>query len=95
MTGTLREETENIEAVWYLPLQWPGRPYDDDALPWIDWAKNNIQYNHDGKMCVSIAQHTNGIWSSDPYLYPGKQFFAVVAGNLQILSTTGPMKKTQ
>lgn len=26
-------------------------------------------------MCVSIAQHTNGIWSSDPYLYPGKQFF--------------------
>lgn len=75
VTGTLGEETENIKAVWYIPLQWPGRPYDDDALPWIDWAKNNVQYNHDGKMCVSIAQHTNGIWSSDPYLYPGKQFF--------------------
>ena len=75
VTGSLSEDIENIDACWYIPLQWPGRPYDDDGLPWMDWARDNIQHNHDGKMCVSIAQHTNGVWSSDPYLYPGKQFF--------------------
>ena len=75
VTGTLGENIANIDACWYIPLQWPGRPYDDDGLPWMDWSKNNIQYNHNGRMCVSIAQHTGGVWSSDPYLYPGKQFF--------------------
>ncbi len=75
VTGTLGEDTPHFDAIWYKPLQWPGTPYDDDALPWMDWAKNNVQHNHNGVMSVSIAQHTNGTWSSDPYLYPGKQFF--------------------
>lgn len=77
VTGTLDDTVENIDAAWYIPLQWPNPnlPYNDNALPWIDWSRNNVQHNHNGRMCVSIAQHTNGTWSSDPYLYPGKQFF--------------------
>lgn len=77
VTGTLNDTVANIGAAWYIPLQWPNANglYNDDALPWIDWAVNNVQHNHNGRMSVSIAQHTNGTWSSDPYLYPGKQFF--------------------
>ncbi len=78
VTGTLTEEAlgqEKWNAIWYKPLQWPDRPYDDDALPWIDWNNRNIQHNHNGVMSVSIAQHVAGTWSSDPYLYPGEQFF--------------------
>lgn len=76
VTGALEGlDAAKLSCIWYKPLQWPGRPYDDNALPWIDWAPNNIQHNHGGTMCVSIAQHTNGTWSSDPYLYPGEQFF--------------------
>lgn len=78
VTGTLTEEASGAEkwnSIWYKPLQWPDRPYDDDALPWIDWDVRNNQHNHNGVMSVSIAQHVNGVWSSDPYLYPGKQYF--------------------
>ena len=77
VTGNLSETTEHLDAAWYIPLQWPNPnlPYNDNALPWIDWSVKNIQHNHNGRMCVSIAQHTNGTWSSDPYLYPNKQFF--------------------
>ena len=77
VTGNLDESVANLDSAWYIPLQWPNPniPYNDNALPWIDWSVNNVQHNHNGMMCVSIAQHTNGTWSSDPYLYPGKQFF--------------------
>lgn len=95
VTGTLNDTVANIGAAWYIPLQWPNANglYNDDALPWIDWAVNNVQHNHNGRMSVSIAQHTNGTWSSDPYLYPGKQFFRGRGGFRPTLSITGQTMK--
>ncbi len=37
--------------------QWPDALADDDAFPWMDW--NYPQYNHNGTMSVSVAQHVS------------------------------------
>lgn len=40
----------------------------DNGFPWMSWAKNGRQYNHDGIMSVSIAQHISGVFSDSVML---------------------------
>lgn len=61
--------------------QWPtmsSSELKEDALPWMDWALDGKQYNHNGIMSVSVAQHLGGTWASKAYLNPdvGASFHA-------------------
>ena len=74
LLGSFRTVTDDtyIDNLWLKNMQWPGDANLPDAAPWMSW--DTPQYNHDGYMAVSIAQHINA-WSSDAYLYPDTAVF--------------------
>ncbi len=54
------EEDLYIRDFFDLRLsQWPNEPMKQDGFPWIDFGYP--QYNHNGTMSVSIAQHKGNI----------------------------------
>lgn len=55
---TVEQEATLVEFFEMRAAQWPNALYEDEAFPWMDW--NYPQYNHNGTMSVSVAQHTSG-----------------------------------
>lgn len=57
------------DAFWMRNLVWPtavtASSYSN-GFPWMDYSYP--QKNYDGVMNVSVAQHTDGNWSSEAYL---------------------------
>lgn len=53
-----------IKEFFYLKdAQWPNEGANfDNGMPWMSWADGE-QYNHNGIMSVSVAQHTSGAFS--------------------------------
>ena len=63
------------DAFWVRNTVWPTMVTESsykNGFPWMDYSRP--QKNYDGIMNVSIAQHTDGNWSSEAYLarYLGK-----------------------
>ena len=59
-----KEEVKNF--FYKKDSQWPNVPMKDNGMPWMSWAGREDgyrQYNHNGIMSVSIAQHTSGAFS--------------------------------
>lgn len=52
----LDEEIANTFEFW--KSQWPNEEIKDDGFPWMEWIWP--QYNHNGTMSVSVAQHSKG-----------------------------------
>lgn len=61
------EATEEVKNFFYTKdAQWPNVPMKDNGMPWMSWSGESDgwrQYNHNGIMSVSIAQHTSGAFS--------------------------------
>ena len=59
--------SQEIRDFFYVKdSQWPNEDMKDNGMPWMSWASaadGYRQYNHNGIMSVSIAQHTNGAFS--------------------------------
>lgn len=60
--------SQEIRNFFYIKdAQWPNEPQGANfanGMPWMSWAGNeSVQYNHNGIMSVSVAQHTSGAFS--------------------------------
>ena len=53
--------TKIIDKFSFRHVQWPYFPAYDEGFPWISY--DYPQYNHNGIMSVSVAQHTAGAMS--------------------------------
>ena len=68
---------QTVRDAFYLKdAQWPNDAAGnkDNGFPWMSWTKADgryEQYNHDGMMSVSIAQHVSGAFS-DSVLMNGR-----------------------
>ena len=57
---------EILDFFYVKDSQWPNEEMKDNGMPWMSWAseqENFRQYEHNGIMSVSIAQHVNGAFS--------------------------------
>ncbi len=68
--------SQEIQDFFYRKeSQWPNE-YDssgniinkENGFPWMCWEPSGRQYNHDGIMSVSIAQHPSGAFSDSVFL---------------------------
>lgn len=87
----LPEEVQN--RFYRKESQWPNEYTSggdfinhDEGFPWMSWAKNGRQYNHNGIMSVSIAQHVSGVFShsimlGDKDVNRGRGFSLLHGGN--------------
>ena len=67
------KDEEMLEFFDLRKAQWPDEiVMDDEAFPWISWEYP--QYNHNGIMSVSVAQHTSRKMSQGPAGNWGRAF---------------------